>query len=74
MSADRGLEHVGAGEDLALVDLLDRLIEGGVVLTGDIILSVADVDLVYLGLRLVLTPARGVDDSILHGRRRPPAH
>jgi hypothetical protein len=44
--------------DLALVDLVDRLIDGGVVLTGDLVLSVADVDLVYLGLRLVLAPAR----------------
>lgn len=54
------VEHIGAGEDLALVDLVDRLIDGGVVLTGDVVLSVADVDLVYLGLRLVLAPAHRV--------------
>jgi hypothetical protein len=65
MSVDRSW----VGEDVALVDLVDRLIGGGVVLTGDVVLSVADVDLVYLGLRLVLAPAHEVMDSIqLSGR------
>ena len=41
----------------ALVDLIDRLIGGGVVVNGDVVLSLAGVDLVYLGLRLVLAPA-----------------
>ena len=39
---------------IALVDLLDRLLSGGVVLTGDITLAVAGVDLVYVGLRVLL--------------------
>jgi hypothetical protein len=43
--------------DVALVDLLDRLLSGGVVLSGDITLSIADVDLVYLCLRVLITPA-----------------
>ena len=43
--------------DVALVDLLDRLLSGGVVLTGDITLSLADVDLVHLSLRLLIAPA-----------------
>ncbi len=45
------------GEGVALVDLVDRVIDGGVVVTGDVLLSVAGVDLVYVGLRLVLAPA-----------------
>jgi Gas vesicle protein len=48
------------GDDLALVDLLDRLLDGGVVVAGDVVLSMAGVDLVYLGLRLVLAPAHKV--------------
>lgn len=48
-------------DDIALVDLVDRLIGGGVVVGGDIVLSLAGVDLVYLGLRLVLAPAHAVD-------------
>lgn len=63
------VERSWVGEDVALVDLVDRLIGGGVVLTGDVVLSVADVDLVYLGLRLVLAPAHEVMDSVrLTGR------
>jgi hypothetical protein len=55
--------------DIALVDLIDRLIDGGVVLTGDVVLSIADVDLVYLGLRLALMPAYEVDESLRKGPR-----
>jgi Gas vesicle protein len=54
------VQHIGAGEELALVDLVDRLIGGGVVINGDVVLSLAGVDLVYLGLRLVLAPANEV--------------
>ena len=54
------VERVGGGEELALVDLVDRLIGGGVVINGDVVLSLAGVDLVYLGLRLVLAPANEV--------------
>lgn len=40
--------------DVTLLELVDRLLDRGVVLTGDITISVADVDLIVLGLRLVL--------------------
>ena len=42
-------------QDVALVDLVDRLLGGGVVIAGDITLSVADVDLVYVGLRALIS-------------------
>ena len=42
-------------DDVTLVDLLDRLLAGGVVITGDITLALADVDLVHLSLRLVVS-------------------
>ena len=42
-------------QDVALVDLLDRLLGGGVVIAGDITLSVAGIDLVYVGLRALVT-------------------
>jgi hypothetical protein len=41
-------------EDIGLVDLLDRVLDAGVVISGDIVLSLADIDLVYLNLRLLL--------------------
>ena len=41
--------------EIALVELLDRALTKGVVLWGDITLSVADVDLVYLGLKILVS-------------------
>ena len=48
-------------EQLALVELVDRVLNAGVVLTGDITLAVADVDLVYVGLRVLLASAGTID-------------
>jgi hypothetical protein len=42
-------------QDVALIDLLDRLLDGGVVLAGDITLAAADVDLVYVSLRALIS-------------------
>ncbi|WP_354645324.1 gas vesicle protein [Kitasatospora camelliae] len=39
---------------VALIDLLDRLLSGGVVLTGDLVLSIADIDLVRISLRALI--------------------
>ena len=39
---------------LALVDLLDRLLAGGVVLVSEITISVADVELVQISLRALI--------------------
>jgi Gas vesicle protein len=44
-----------ANQRIALVDLLDRVLAGGVVVTGDITLSIADVDLVVVSLRALVT-------------------
>ena len=40
---------------VALVDLLDRVLAGGVVIAGDITLSIAEVDLVTVSLRALVT-------------------
>jgi gas vesicle structural protein len=42
-------------EELTLLELTDRLLNRGVVLTGEAVISVAGVDLIYLGLNVVLT-------------------
>jgi hypothetical protein len=53
--------------DTRLVDVLDSLLDSGVVIRGEAWLSVADVDLVFLGLDLVLanpdTMRRGLEDQ-----------
>ncbi|MET9875925.1 gas vesicle protein [Actinacidiphila glaucinigra] len=52
-AADRAPEPL-AERQVALVDLLDRLLSGGVVLTGDVVLSIADIDLVRISLRALI--------------------
>jgi hypothetical protein len=42
-------------DNVALIDALDKVLEKGAIINGDIMIRVADVDLVYLGLRLILT-------------------
>ncbi len=44
-----------ADREVALVDLIDRLFNGGVVIFGDVTLAAADVDLVYVGLRVLVS-------------------
>ena len=43
------------GGDGRLVDLIDGLLDHGVVIRGEIWLTVADVELVFLGIDLVLS-------------------
>ena len=39
---------------VTLIELVDRVLNQGVVIAGDVTLSVAGVDLVYVGLRVLL--------------------
>ena len=48
-------------KEVTLLDLLDRILDKGVLLNGDITISVADVDLVYLGLKLLLSSVETVE-------------
>ena len=41
-------------QQITLIELVDRVLSKGVVVSGDITLAVADVDLVYVGLRVLL--------------------
>jgi hypothetical protein len=69
---------------VALVDLLDRLLAGGVVVSGDLTLSIADVDLVSISLRVLITSVSGLVDAPDvpgvqgvqggHGVLEPPRH
>lgn len=54
-----------AEREVALIDLVDRLLGGGVVIAGDITLSVADVDLVYVGLRALITSVATAEEKNL---------
>lgn len=42
-------------KEITILDILDRVLTKGVVITGDIVISVADIDLIYLGLKVLLS-------------------
>lgn len=54
-------------DEMSLLELADRLLNRGVVLTGEATISVAGVDLIYLGLNVVLTSVEN-----LHVRKSSP--
>lgn len=60
---DRWESSLASGEGTSLVELINRVLDKGVVITGNVTISVAGVDLVYLGLSAILT-------SISAARRR----
>jgi hypothetical protein len=49
---------VGEASQISLVDLLDRLLGTGVVLAGDVLISLAGVDLVQVRLHALITTVR----------------
>jgi len=53
---------VAKQKEVTLLDTLDRILNKGVVLRGDITISVADVDLIYLGLKLLLTSVERAEE------------
>lgn len=63
-------EPILEGVDASLLDIVDHVLSKGVVLTGDLLLGVADVDLVYLRLSAVLCAADRVLGPAARPRRR----
>jgi Gas vesicle protein len=59
-----GYDPVIQGERIALVDLLDRVLAGGVVIVGDVTLSIAEVDLVTVSLRALVTSVSALIDNM----------
>lgn len=51
-------------ETVSLCEVLDRILNKGAVVVGDITISVAGIDLVYLGLQLVLTSIATARESM----------
>lgn len=64
----------GGSSQISLVDLLDRLLGTGVVLAGDVLISLAGVDLVQVRLHALITSVRadmpappGMEGRVRHG-------
>jgi gas vesicle structural protein len=64
--ANRHVARIIGGDESTLLDVLDNLLSKGVVLNADVILALANVDLVYLRLSAILCAA----DRVLPRSRR----
>ena len=53
-SASARVLHPAGARHVSLIDVLDRLLQGGVVIQGQVILSAADIDLVAVDLRILI--------------------
>lgn len=51
------------GEEISLLDILDNVLNSGVVIQGSLVISLAGVDLIYVGLNVVLT---SVETALKH--------
>ena len=56
-----GNNVIDQSKDITILELLDRVLNKGVILTGDIVISVADIDLIYLGVKLMLSSVETMD-------------
>lgn len=54
-------------KEVSLAETLDRVLNKGAVLTGDIVISLADIDLVYIGVNLLVSSV-----ETMKGRQQRP--
>jgi hypothetical protein len=67
--ADEALEILDEGDELSLLETLDHVLDRGLVIAGEVTIAVADVDLIYLGLNLLLGSVESVN-RVLGTRER----
>lgn len=66
-------ERLFKSRKVTLIDALDRVIDKGVYVDGEVVLRVADVDLVFIGLRLIVTSISNAERLRASGRMGEPA-
>jgi len=54
-------------DDLSLLDILDHVLNSGVIIHGNVVISLAGVDLVYVGLNVILTSVETALRNIENG-------
>lgn len=57
--------RMSSEDELALVDLVNRVLDKGAVISGDITISVAGVDLIYLGLNVIVSSIESMRGRML---------
>lgn len=56
-----------SNEELSVLEALDHLLDRGVIIAGEAVISIGDVDLLYLGLNIVLANV----DAIIRTSNKP---
>ena len=59
-------------EELSLLETIDHVLNQGMVISGEIVISVANIDLIYIGMSLLLGSVDTID-RVLEGRQDKPA-
>ena len=57
-------------DELSLLETLDHVLDRGLVIAGEVTIAVADVDLIYLGLNLLLGSVESVNRALGTRERR----
>lgn len=65
MAENNLLAGMAGQDEVSLLDILDHVLNAGVVIHGSLIISLVGVDLIYLGLNVVLT---SVETALRHMR------
>ncbi len=58
-------------EEVSLLEILDHVLNAGVVIHGSLVISLAGVDLVYVGLNVILTSVETALRNLNAAERRP---
>jgi hypothetical protein len=62
--------ELGEEADLSLLEILDHVLNRGLVIAGEITISVADVDLIFVGLNVLVSSVEKANE-VLRERRTP---
>ncbi len=65
-------ERLYGSKKITLLDALDRVIDKGAYVDGEIVLRIADIDLVFIGLRLIITSVSRAERLRNEGRMGTP--
>ena len=68
--ADEALGILDDDEELSLLETLDHVLDRGLVIAGEVTIAVADIDLIYLGLNLLLGSVESVNRALGTRERR----
>lgn len=56
------MEYVAIkSKDVTFLEVLDRVLDKGVVISGDLVISLAEIDLIYVGLKVLISSAETME-------------